>query len=341
MRKNRFIQWGIILFILGLVLVVLYVRQEHSNKQADEEKTAIRDVVMARQYIPNHTLITPGMVYIQSVDTRAAQMPNDAQTSLDAVTDKFTTTAIFPRQPISATQLIARDQLGLAGQLPPGERAITIPVDETTAVAGFIRPGDRVDALGTFREGREGKPVKTETLLQNVQVVAVGKNTTTQANQKAEGGNLITLAVTPKEAARLTFAQSSASIQLVLRSISDTQDATTAAVVIKQNPVTAKPRIIHRRLPSAPVHRVEPRRSFPLETVSLPPAAPELPYPPALPAQTPPLAKRESGAGPAPKPAANAQAHTVDVIRGTTRESVTLRTVEGKVMQNESALGPR
>src|SRR5579864_8752905 len=61
----------------------------------------------------------------------------------------------------------------LSGAVGRGQRALTIPVDVAGSLAGMLRPGDRVDVLGTFARS-QGAEYATVTLLQNVLVIATG-----------------------------------------------------------------------------------------------------------------------------------------------------------------------
>ena len=111
---------------------------------------------------------------------------------------------------------------GLSSMLPKEGhlRAMSINVTGSASVSGMIRPGDSVDVIGTFDfpndEGKikRGDPV-TCTILQKVLVLATGSDTSRTAARRAEMGgsgrsggySLVTLAVTPREAEMLAFAE--------------------------------------------------------------------------------------------------------------------------------------
>ncbi|MBS1959874.1 MAG: Flp pilus assembly protein CpaB [Bdellovibrionales bacterium] len=78
---------------------------------------------------------------------------------------------------------------GLAPQVSPGKRAISVNVDETSGVAKLIKPGDRVDIIavidpGNAVGGRDNKVAKT--LFQDIVVLAVGRNITNNLARKIE-----------------------------------------------------------------------------------------------------------------------------------------------------------
>lgn len=111
---------------------------------------------------------------------------------------------------------------GLSAMLPKDKhlRAMSINVTGSSSVSGMIRPNDTVDVIGTFDfpsdEGKlkRGDPV-TCTILQKVLVLATGTETSRAgarspgmgASGREGGYSLVTLAVTPREAEMLAFAE--------------------------------------------------------------------------------------------------------------------------------------
>lgn len=118
---------------------------------------------------------------------------------------------------------------GLAHDIRPRMRAVSIAVSGANAVSGMIRPNDTVDVLGTFVLGASDAPgaddLVTLTMLQNVTVLATGSDTakTIDPSPHASGGySTVTLEVTPREAELLVFAQQMRGrLSLTLRSPTD------------------------------------------------------------------------------------------------------------------------
>jgi pilus assembly protein CpaB len=67
---------------------------------------------------------------------------------------------------------------GLAPQITPGKRGISIPVDETRGVSKLVKPGDRVDVIAILDLGGGKENRIAKTLLQDVVVLSVGRNVT-------------------------------------------------------------------------------------------------------------------------------------------------------------------
>jgi pilus assembly protein CpaB len=100
----------------------------------------------------------------------------------------------------------------LAAKLEPGKRAITINVNETSGVSGFLLPGSWVDVIATS----DGQ---ARTLLQRLKIIAVGQQLDSGSGQAVQT-RAVTLEVTSKQAEILA---SAGPLRLVLRNQDDEQ----------------------------------------------------------------------------------------------------------------------
>lgn len=161
----------------------------------------------------------------------------------DAVTPSFITRNTNPREvaklsgaiaraPILAGEPITKQKLVAAGQggvlaaiLPKGMRAISTVIKEETAAGRLILPNDHVDVILIRRQRtRDGKnEFYSDTLFENVRVLAIGQQLQNQDAKKSSGvaANTATLELTPRQAEQLALANSMGSISLALRSVSD------------------------------------------------------------------------------------------------------------------------
>lgn len=131
-------------------------------------------------------------------------------------------------EPIRENKVIIGKRGGyLAAVLPAGIRAVSLEVAPDTAAGGFILPNDHVDVLLTHHEKAErpGAPDKfiTDTILRNVQVLAIDQTVGEKDGEKVVIGKTATLALTPEQAERLALAHQLGSISLALRSVIDLQ----------------------------------------------------------------------------------------------------------------------
>jgi Flp pilus assembly protein CpaB len=177
------------------VPVVVTVRTVHRGSVV--EPGQVRVVVMPRAYAP------PGAFHhIQQAAGRVA------------LADLATGEAV------TATRL-ARVRAGpVASLIPPGLRAFAVP---TSLPAGAVRPGDRVDVLGTYQSGQP----HTERVVSAVEVLFVlGPHTGGSGGGGAldldpsgaggvQGTTLIVLVASDQED-RLAFARAFANLEVVL-----------------------------------------------------------------------------------------------------------------------------
>jgi pilus assembly protein CpaB len=106
---------------------------------------------------------------------------------------------------------------------------VSLGLDITKQVAGFVTPGDKVGLVFSFKqEGGNGASVdKTQFLLQNVQVLAVGATALPNGSSQDGGGRInqgrgsqnltaVTLAINKKDVERVVYAAENGSIYLTL-----------------------------------------------------------------------------------------------------------------------------
>ena len=118
-----------------------------------------------------------------------------------------------------------RDRGFLATVLAPGTRAVSVPVDAVTGVAGLIWPGDLVDVLLTQQvEGEHTAPDKrvlSRTILNGIRVIAVDQQIVQGATGDVQSAGhvarTVTLEVTPGQAERLAVGQHLGVLSLAIR----------------------------------------------------------------------------------------------------------------------------
>ena len=115
---------------------------------------------------------------------------------------------------------------GLAERVEKKQRAISISVDNTSAVSGLVRPNDKVDIVGTFRfpveQATVSMDVVTWTLLQDVTVLATGQSMSRGGEEARQRGySTLTLALSPEEAELIIFAEQKGKLTLTLRNPAD------------------------------------------------------------------------------------------------------------------------
>ncbi len=130
----------------------------------------------------------------------------------------------------------------LAAVVEKSMRAVTVRVDDVVGVAGFLLPGNRVDVLGS--RDLSNREALTETILQNVRVLAVDQTAATEKNEPVVV-RAVTLEVTPEQAELLVKWKEQGSLQLTLRNPLDesTEQKPKAAPVVAKAPVRQKSQV--------------------------------------------------------------------------------------------------
>lgn len=151
-------------------------------------------------------------------------------------------------EPLSKAMLV--DDTGtsfIAAALDPGKRAVSIRVTAQSGLSGLVGPGDRVDVLLTgdvrlpsdekLKESSLGvvNRLESQTLIENVRVLAVDQATTRPSDPKVV--KTVTVEVTPKDAERLVLGSKMGELTLSLRG-AEPADAKKTEVAMTDTSVT-------------------------------------------------------------------------------------------------------
>src|SRR5205085_7557496 len=120
--------------------------------------------------------------------------------------------------PILVSHFESAREADFSTMINPKGRAVTIEVQEKSAVGLWVRPNDHVDVVGSFRDPQT-QQLRAMTLLQNVVVLATGRITAATAWVPEDDTRFstVTLLALPEEAEMLTIAQELGTLTLLLR----------------------------------------------------------------------------------------------------------------------------
>ena len=230
------------LFLLIAALVVavgtaLLARSMFAGAAAPQVQAAAPvpkgpSVLIAKTALPVGTILTAESVAYQQWPEDLVQDAYfiEGEADMNKLLGTVVRNPITAGEPLTQGTLVAPGDRGfLAAALGPGMRAVTVPVSENTAVAGFVFPGDRVDMMLTQTVNGGGGPSlkAAETILRNVRVLATGQRTTTSTTKdgktRVRSYRTVTLEVTPRMAEKVAVAQMIGKLSLALRSIADNQ----------------------------------------------------------------------------------------------------------------------
>jgi pilus assembly protein CpaB len=129
---------------------------------------------------------------------------------------------IYKGEPIRPERLINTDKGFMSAILPKGKRAIAVAVEAETTAGGFILPGDKVDLILTRRA--EAGAI-SETILENIRVLAIDTTTAGEKDQKnLSPKRTATLELTLGQSEIVAQSQQIGTIALALRSAQDSAD---------------------------------------------------------------------------------------------------------------------
>lgn len=232
--------------IAAIILLNLYLKnreseiwdkmkQEEQRAQAAKPKVTMGVVLVAKREIPVQTPITAEDLTFKQVPVEYIQP--GAVTSLEQVIGQIASGPIGAEEQILSTKLLPPGNVGktLSEITPEGKRAVTVAVDNLSSIANLLKPGDYVDILALIAlpkraaaQAKEESEPRLISLFQGVQVLAMGNELVISKNKAKESGasaaaQNVTFALTPQEAALLSFVQEHGKIKLALRSSQDTK----------------------------------------------------------------------------------------------------------------------
>jgi pilus assembly protein CpaB len=213
------------LLIVGVLLGLLtaYALYYYLNTLQETTQVAVpqSDVVIAKSTIPAHTRITAEMLEVRSIPEDLVH-PEAGRRPALFVGGIARSEIVRGEQILSSRVYTEERPATFSYRIPENMRAVSIPVDEVTGVAGYITPGDKVDVLVTIQdeEVNDGK-VTTYTLLQNITVLAIGELPREVEDDESRPVSTVTLEATPEQAEVLAFNHRQGSFHLTLRSPAD------------------------------------------------------------------------------------------------------------------------
>ena len=174
-------------------------------------------VIVAQRDLQMGTRLQPDM--LQTLAWPKAAAIQDPLTTLDQAVGRVIHVPVLRGEPLLQSKLAAEGEKGgLSSVLAPGQRAVTVKVNEIMGVAGFALPGNFVDVMVNMPDG-ENQPV-SKIVIERIRVLAVAQDVSTNES-KPRVVNAVTVQVSPQQAEQIDLARSVGTLSLVLRSYSD------------------------------------------------------------------------------------------------------------------------
>jgi pilus assembly protein CpaB len=220
---------AVVLALVATAAMVVYVNSADRRAISGQEPVSVlvaKDTIKAGtsgEVAQNAGLIIQVQVPRKNVVAGALRFPTQLEQRYAAV-DIVKGEQLLQGRWVGAEDVAGRRLL----QIPEDHQAVSLGLDITKQVAGFVTPGDKVGLVYTFKkeEGNGESVDKTQFLLQNVQVLAVGA-TALPTGSSQSGGRInqgrgsqnltaVTLAIRKADVERVVYAAENGSIYLTL-----------------------------------------------------------------------------------------------------------------------------
>ena len=222
---------------LGVAIVIAILLSSFVYKQfkraSSVQPVAMQSLVVAAMPLPLGTRLDSSNLRI--IPWPADQPVAGMFTRIEDCANRALITQMAANEPVLESKLAAKESgAGLPATIPEGLRAISVAVNEVVGVAGFVTPGTMVDVLVTGRlpgTQQNGNTNITKTILENVRVLAAGQKIEQDREGKPQTVPVITLLVTPDDAAKLAMGSTQGKIQLALRNTIDSKKTDPAPIL--------------------------------------------------------------------------------------------------------------
>ncbi len=218
MKGTRALVMIVVSLLIGALAVVVAARWV--SKQA---AVATTDVVVAASDIQLGSPLGEGVLKV--VKWPDNSRPEGYVSDIAQLQGRVANTTILRGEPVLESRLApVGTKGGLAAIINPGNRAITVKVNEVIGVAGFALPGSYVDILVNAQDDN-GRPF-SKIVLERILVLAVAQEAD-RDETKPKVVNAVTLEVSPNQAEVLDLARGVGQLSLVLRNQIDQNSAST------------------------------------------------------------------------------------------------------------------
>lgn len=230
--NKKVLIFAIILGIFTSGIIYMYIK---SITESPDKIEYVKVYTATRNILPRET--------ISEKDIRETQVAKQfvnrkAELSKAAIINRMAKEGIIEGEQILKDRLVDGESAVLSFNIPAGKRAVSINVKEDTEVANFIKAGDYVDVIATFdQDDMEINNQKityarvTKLILQNIQILGIGQKLRVPEENSTELPKTVTLAVTPEEAEKLTYAAEFGRVRLALKAAGDNDTVQTPGII--------------------------------------------------------------------------------------------------------------
>lgn len=177
------------------------------------------DVVVAKTELTAGTRLSNQNLAVRKIPVDFAQSGAVRPEDFPRLDGKAVAYNLRSGEMIMWSQMEAQRAPTFSARLAPGQRAITVVVDEINSISGMLEPGDLIDLM--FAVDQNGQKVVLP-LLQSVQVMATGQRVVDdpKSGERAQFAT-VTLNTTPEQAKNIIVARETGKLTALLRNPND------------------------------------------------------------------------------------------------------------------------
>jgi pilus assembly protein CpaB len=218
--------------VVAAMVAAIVVYSALKRREAEVQHAMVQSVniVVAAKDLPIGTALDASS--LKTVRWSRDSLPPGAIMNPSSVIGQYTKTAFVESEPIVTNRLFngTVDAGILPLLIPTGMRAMSVPVDEVSDIAGFVLPHTHVDVLVSLSQGDK---TVSRIVLQDVEVLAIAQEIE-KVNNQPEPVRVVTVLVTPQQAERLTLATREGTLRLAMRNYNDKQIVSTNGIDLTQ-----------------------------------------------------------------------------------------------------------
>jgi pilus assembly protein CpaB len=212
----------------ALLIILVVVFQLKTDEPAPSAQVAVLpEVANTVMLLTPEVTVRSGSklsdVRLKEIPWPVNQVPEDAVRNPGEVRNLFARVDIQAGVPLQKSH-VTEDEAEVSLPLTPGNRAVTLQVDEVSSIENHAKPGTRVDVVLTYYVNSE---LTSKVIVQNARVLSLGGETAPAfrggRGPTGRGQSTITLDVAPNDALQVQTAKKLGTLSLMLRSSDDYQ----------------------------------------------------------------------------------------------------------------------
>ena len=198
---------------VGCGLVASFLTSRLLAERGNSGPVMVKRLV-AKKNLALGTVIKDPEKYFVEKEFPEDSAPKKGYESFDQIKNQKLTKPVSEDAPITKDDIMEGSGASFAQAIPPGCEALAIKVNPEGIAGGFVQAMDRVDVVWTLSRGDASK---SQTILQNMLVLATDLDSARNAESQAKLASTVTIAVKPEEGQKLTLAAQNGELRLMLR----------------------------------------------------------------------------------------------------------------------------